>query len=122
MLESVHLTLLRGILQAPKLTPKEMLILELWVVPFMEIIRKITLKENTLWSEVSLELREKLHFKRLGYHSLIWYQRTRSEIDFWGNWENEERWIYKQSEKENLVQNSERSRKDKSKSLKSKAN
>ena len=40
LLESVDLTILRGILQAPKSTPKEMLFLELGVVPFREIIRK----------------------------------------------------------------------------------
>ena len=38
LLESIDLTLLRGILQAPKSTPKEMLFLELGVVPFREII------------------------------------------------------------------------------------
>ena len=40
LLESVDLTLLRGMLEAPKSTPKEMLFLELGVVPFREIIRK----------------------------------------------------------------------------------
>ena len=40
LLESVDLSLLRGILKAPKSTPKEMLFLELGVVPFREIIRK----------------------------------------------------------------------------------
>ena len=40
LLETVDLQLLRGILKAPKSTPKEMLFLELGVVPFKEIIRK----------------------------------------------------------------------------------
>ena len=40
LLETVDLQLLRGILKAPKSTPKEMLFLELGVVPFKEIVRK----------------------------------------------------------------------------------
>ena len=40
LLETVDLMLLRGILKAPKSTPKEMLFLELGLVPFREIIRK----------------------------------------------------------------------------------
>ena len=38
LLETVDLMLLRGILKVPKSTPKEMLFLELGVVPFREII------------------------------------------------------------------------------------
>ena len=40
LLETVDLMLLRGILNTPKSTPKEMLFLELGIVPFREIIRK----------------------------------------------------------------------------------
>ena len=40
LLETVDLLLLRGILKAPKSTPKEMLFLELGVVPFREMIRR----------------------------------------------------------------------------------
>ena len=40
LLETVDLMLLRGILKAPKSTPKEMLHLELGLVPFREIIRR----------------------------------------------------------------------------------
>ena len=40
LLETVDLTLLRGILKTPKSTPKEMLFLELGIVPFREIIRR----------------------------------------------------------------------------------
>ena len=40
LLETVDLMLLRGILKVPKSTPKEMLFLELGVVPFREIIRQ----------------------------------------------------------------------------------
>ena len=40
LLETVDAMLLRGILKAPKSTPKEMLFLELGVVPFREIIRQ----------------------------------------------------------------------------------
>ena len=40
LLESVDLELLRGILKTPKSTPKEMLFLELGIVPFREIIRQ----------------------------------------------------------------------------------
>ena len=40
LLESVDLELLRGILKAPKSTPKEMLFLELGIVPFREIVRQ----------------------------------------------------------------------------------
>ena len=40
LLETVDLMLLRGILKAPKSTPKEMLFLELGLVPFREIIRQ----------------------------------------------------------------------------------
>ena len=40
LIETVDLMLLRGILKAPKSTPKEMLFLELGVIPFREIIRK----------------------------------------------------------------------------------
>ena len=40
LLETVDLMLLRGILKAPKSTPKEMLFLELGLVPFREIVRK----------------------------------------------------------------------------------
>ena len=40
LLETVDLMLLRGILKAPKSTPKEMLFLELGLVPFREIIRR----------------------------------------------------------------------------------
>jgi hypothetical protein len=40
LLETVDLMLLRGILKASKSTPKEMLFLELGLVPFREIIRK----------------------------------------------------------------------------------
>ena len=47
LLETVDLTLLRGILKAPKSTPKEMLFLELGVLPFREIIRKRRL--SFLW-------------------------------------------------------------------------
>ena len=39
-LDLVDAVLLRGILKAPKSTPKEMLFLELGVVPFREIIRQ----------------------------------------------------------------------------------
>ena len=44
LLETVDLMLLRGILKAPKSTPKEMLYLELGLLPFREIIRKRRLK------------------------------------------------------------------------------
>ena len=40
LLETVDVMLLRGILKAPKSTPKEMMFLELGVLPFREIIRK----------------------------------------------------------------------------------
>ena len=40
LLETVDLMLLRGILKAPKSTPKEMLFLELGLVPFREMIRR----------------------------------------------------------------------------------
>ena len=40
LLETVDLMLLRGILKAPKSTPKEMMFLELGLLPFREIIRK----------------------------------------------------------------------------------
>ena len=40
LVETVDAVLLRGILKAPKSTPKEMLFLELGVVPFREIIRQ----------------------------------------------------------------------------------
>ena len=40
LLETVDVMLLRGILKAPKSTPKEMLFLELGVVPFRELIRQ----------------------------------------------------------------------------------
>ena len=40
LIETVDLMLLRGILKAPKSTPKEMLFLELGILPFREIIRK----------------------------------------------------------------------------------
>ena len=40
LVETVDLMLLRGILKAPKSTPKEMLYLELGLLPFREIIRK----------------------------------------------------------------------------------
>ena len=40
LIETVDLMLLRGILKAPKSTPKEMLYLELGLLPFREIIRK----------------------------------------------------------------------------------
>ena len=40
LIESVDLMLLRGILKAPKSTPKEMLFLELGILPLREIIRK----------------------------------------------------------------------------------
>ena len=40
LIETVDVSLLRGILKAPKSTPKEMLFLELGVLPFREIIRK----------------------------------------------------------------------------------
>ena len=40
LLETVDVMLLRGILKAPKSTPKEMLFLELVVVPFREMIRQ----------------------------------------------------------------------------------
>ena len=40
LLESVDLMLLKGVLKAPKSTPKEMLYLELGITPFKEIIRK----------------------------------------------------------------------------------
>ena len=40
LLETVDLMILRGILKAPKSTPKEMLLLELGLVPFREIIRR----------------------------------------------------------------------------------
>ena len=40
LLETLDLMLLRGILKAPKSTPKEMLFLELGLVPFREIIRQ----------------------------------------------------------------------------------
>ena len=40
LLETVDLMLLRGVLKAPKSTPKEMLFLELGLVPFREIIRQ----------------------------------------------------------------------------------
>ena len=40
LLETVDLTLLRSILMAPKSTPKEMLFLELGLVPFREMIRQ----------------------------------------------------------------------------------
>ena len=40
LLESGDLELLRGILKTPKSTPKEMLFLELGIVPFREIIRQ----------------------------------------------------------------------------------
>ena len=40
LLETVDLMLLRGILKAPKSTPKEMLFLELGLVPFREIVRQ----------------------------------------------------------------------------------
>ena len=44
LIETVDLMLLRGILKAPKSTPKEMLYLELGLLPFREIIRKRRLK------------------------------------------------------------------------------
>ena len=40
LLETVDLMLLRGILEAPKSTPKEMLFLELGCLPFSEIVRQ----------------------------------------------------------------------------------
>jgi hypothetical protein len=40
LFETVDLMLLRGILKAPKSTPKEMLFLELGLVPFREIVRQ----------------------------------------------------------------------------------
>ena len=40
LLETVDVMLLRGILKTPTSTPKEMLFLELGVVPFREIIRQ----------------------------------------------------------------------------------
>ena len=40
LLETVDLMLLRGILKTPKSTPKEMMYLELGLLPFREIIRK----------------------------------------------------------------------------------
>ena len=40
LLETVDLMLLRGILKVPKSTPKEMLHLELGLVPFREIISR----------------------------------------------------------------------------------
>ena len=40
LIETVDLLLLRGILKAPKSTPKEMLYLELGLLPFREIIQK----------------------------------------------------------------------------------
>ena len=40
LLETVDLMLLRGVLDAPQSTPKEMLFLELGVVPFREIVRQ----------------------------------------------------------------------------------
>ena len=40
LLETVDLMLLRGIFKAPKSTPKEMLFLELELVPFREIVRQ----------------------------------------------------------------------------------
>jgi hypothetical protein len=40
LLETVDLMLLRGILKAPKSTPKEMMFLELGLVPFREMIRR----------------------------------------------------------------------------------
>ena len=40
LLESVDLMLLKGVLKAPKSTPKEMLYLELGLTLFREIIRK----------------------------------------------------------------------------------
>jgi hypothetical protein len=40
LLETVDLTLLRSILKAPKSTPKEMIFLELGLVPFREMIRQ----------------------------------------------------------------------------------
>ena len=40
LIETVDVSLLRGILKTPKSTPKEMLFLELGVLPFREIIRK----------------------------------------------------------------------------------
>ena len=40
LIEIVDLMLLRGILKAPKSTPKEMLFLELGLTPFREMIRK----------------------------------------------------------------------------------
>ena len=40
LIETVDVSLLRGILKAPKSTPKEMLFLELGCVPFRNIIKK----------------------------------------------------------------------------------
>ena len=59
LLETVDLMLLRGILKAPKSTPKEMLFLELGLVPFREIIiqRRLGFLATTAAQEVTMSLR-----------------------------------------------------------------
>ena len=51
LLESVDTMLLKGVLKTPKSTPKEMLYLEMGLIPFREIIRQKQIIVFTLHSQ-----------------------------------------------------------------------